>query len=55
MNDQIETPETDNVERHFQSVDDEDRAFLPPTRRIPLTEDDDAEGHVLDLDIERKR
>jgi hypothetical protein len=55
MNDHIETPEVDDVEGHFQPVDDEGRASLPPTRRIALTEDDDVEGHVLDLDIERKR
>lgn len=56
MNDHIETPEADDVEGHFQTIDDEGRASVPtPTRRVPITEDDDVEGHVLDLDIERKR
>jgi hypothetical protein len=59
MTEHIETPETEDVEGHFQVVDDEGRPSVPPTRRIALTEplsgDDDVEGHVLDLDIERKR
>jgi hypothetical protein len=55
MNEHIETPETDDVEGHFQAIDDEGRTSVPPTRSIPVTDDDDVEGHVLDLDIERKR
>ncbi|HEY3527633.1 MAG TPA: hypothetical protein VGK78_00665 [Nocardioides sp.] len=54
MNEYVE-PETDDVEGHFQLIDGEGRAEVPPTRRIPLSDDDDVEGHVLDLDIERKR
>jgi hypothetical protein len=48
-----ETDPTD-VEGHFQSIDGEGRTPLPPLR-APLSDDDDVEGHVLDLDIERKR
>ena len=56
MNEHIDRPETDDVEGHFQTIDDEGRASAPPTRRVVVTEeDDDVEGHVLDLDIERKR
>jgi hypothetical protein len=55
MSDHIEQPETDDVEGHFQAIDDEGRASLPQPARVPVTDDDDVEGHVLDLDIERKR
>ena len=56
MNEHIEQPDTDDVEGHFQLIDDEGRAAVPqPTRRVAVTQDDDVEGHVLDLDIERKR
>jgi hypothetical protein len=55
VNDHIEQPETDDVEGHFQPIDSEGRAAVPPPSRVPLTDDDDVEGHVLDLDIERKR
>jgi hypothetical protein len=51
----INQPETDDVEGHFQVIDDEGRTTPPPTRLVPVTDEDDAEGHVLDLDIERKR
>jgi hypothetical protein len=55
MNEHIETPGTDDVEGHVQAIDDEGRGSVPPTRRVPVTEEDDVDGHVLDLDIERKR
>ena len=55
MNDHIEQPGTDDVEGHFQVIDDEGRAAVPQPARIPVSDDDDVEGHVLDLDIERKR
>jgi hypothetical protein len=56
MSEHIETPESDDVEGHFQAIDDEGRTSIPPIRRVPITEDDDdVEGHVLDLDIERRR
>lgn len=57
MNDHVELPETEDVEGHFQVIDEEGRAPVPPTRRVPAVdgEGDDVEGHVLDLDIERKR
>jgi hypothetical protein len=55
MNDHIETPDTDDVEGHVQFADD---GFSPgpPTRRVlSVTDEDDVSGHVLDLDVERKR
>jgi hypothetical protein len=55
VNEHIEQPETDDVEGHFQAIDDEGRASAPQPARVPVTDDDDVEGHVLDLDIERKR
>lgn len=56
MSDRTELPETDDVEGHFQAIDEDGRAPMPPTRRVPAVDDeDDVEGHVLDLDIERKR
>ena len=55
MNDHIETPDTDDVEGHFQGIDAEGRATDPQPTRVAVTGDDDVEGHVLDLDIERKR
>jgi hypothetical protein len=55
VSDHIEQPDTDDVEGHFQGIDDEGRASAPAPKRVPVTEDDDVEGHVLDLDIERKR
>ena len=55
MNDHIEQPETDDVEGHFQTIESEGRTTAPPPARVPVTEDDDVEVHVLDLDIERKR
>ena len=55
MNDHIDQPETDDVEGHFQVIDDEGRAGVPGPTRIAVTDDDDVEGHVLDLDIERRR
>jgi hypothetical protein len=57
VNDHIEQPDTDDVEGHFQGIDDEGRASVPAPMRIAVTDDDDddVEGHVLDLDIERKR
>jgi hypothetical protein len=56
VNEHIDQPDTDDVEGHFQVIDDEGRAAVPPPARVAVTdEDDDVEGHVLDLDIERKR
>jgi hypothetical protein len=57
MSEHVEQPETDDVEGHFQIIDGEGRAQTPPTRRMSLVDsgDDDVEGHVLDLDIERRR
>jgi hypothetical protein len=56
VNEHIDQPDTDDVEGHFQVIDDEGRASVPPPARVAVTdEDDDVEGHVLDLDIERKR
>jgi hypothetical protein len=57
MSEHVEQPETDDVEGHFQIIDGEGRAQVPPTRRMNLVDagDDDVEGHVLDLDIERRR
>jgi hypothetical protein len=55
VNDHIEQPETNDVEGHFQVIDDEGRASVPGPTRIAVTDDDDVEGHVLDLDIERRR
>jgi hypothetical protein len=56
MNEHIETPDTDDVEGRFQPIDAEGRAEIPsPPRRVAVTEEEDVEGHVLDLDIERKR
>ena len=57
MNDHVELPDTDDVEGHFQLIDDEGRAEVPaPRRTIPVAgDDDDVSGHVLDLDIERRR
>jgi hypothetical protein len=55
VNEHIEQPETDDVEGHFQAIDDEGRASAPQPARLPVTDDDDVEGHVLDLAIERKR
>jgi hypothetical protein len=51
----IEQPDTDDVEGHFQGIDSEGRATVPPPARVALSDEDDVEGHVLDLDIERKR
>jgi hypothetical protein len=55
MNEHIETPETDDVEGHFLPIDDEGQIAVPHSRRPAITDDDDVAGHVLDLDIERKR
>jgi hypothetical protein len=59
MDHHLEQPDTgsdvDDVEGHFQGIDSEGRATAPPPARVVLFEDDDVEGHVLDLDIERKR
>jgi hypothetical protein len=55
MNEHIDQPDTDDVEGHFQAIDSDGRTTPPPPARVPVTEDDDVEGHVLDLDIERKR
>jgi hypothetical protein len=56
MSEHVDQPTTDDVEGHFQVIDDEGRTQIPPARRIPVADDDDdVEGHVLDLDIERKR
>lgn len=57
MNEHHDQPGTDDVEGHFQVIDDDGRAPVPPTRRVPVadSEGDDVEGHVLDLDIERRR
>jgi hypothetical protein len=55
LSEHIDRPDTDDVEGHFQVIDGEGRPEVPPTQRIALSEDDDVEGHVLDLDIERKR
>jgi hypothetical protein len=55
MNEHIETPETDDVEGHFLPIDDEGHIAVPHSRRPAITDDDDVAGHVLDLDIERKR
>ena len=55
MSEHIDQPETDDVEGHFQVIDDDGRTAVPPTRLVAVTDDDDVEGHVLDLDIERKR
>lgn len=56
MNEHIEQPATDDVEGHFQAIDSDGRATVPQPARVAITaDDDDVEGHVLDLDIERKR
>lgn len=56
MNEHIDRPDTDDVEGHFQTIDSEGRTTAPPPARVPVTEDeDDVAGHVLDLDVERKR
>jgi hypothetical protein len=56
MSEHIETPATDDVAGHFLPVDDEGQVGVPTTRRPVLDDDDDdVAGHVLDLDIERKR
>jgi hypothetical protein len=56
VNEHIDQPDTDDVEGQFQVIDNEGRAAVPPPARVAVTdEDDDVEGHVLDLDIERKR
>lgn len=57
MSEHIDQPDTDDVDGHFQVIDDEGRAPVPPTRRVPAVDSDgdDVEGHVLDLDVERKR
>lgn len=56
MNEHVDQPDTDDVEGHFQLIDGEGRAEQPPTRRLyAVVGDDDVEGHVLDLEIERKR
>jgi hypothetical protein len=57
MTEHIEQPETDDVEGHFLPVDDEGRTAVPHSRRPAILDDDedDVAGHVLDLDVERKR
>jgi hypothetical protein len=56
MDQHIDQPDAEDVEGHFQVIDGEGRVTAPPPARVALTdEDDDVEGHVLDLDIERKR
>jgi hypothetical protein len=55
VSEHIDQPDIDDVEGHFQVIDGEGRPEVPPVRRPAVTEDDDVEGHVLDLDIERKR
>lgn len=57
MNEHVEQPEQEDVEGHLQLIDDEGRPQLPAPGRLPLSadEDDDVAGHVLDLDIERRR
>jgi hypothetical protein len=57
MTEHIEQPETDDVEGHFLPVDDEGRTAVPHSRRPAILDDDedDMAGHVLDLDVERKR
>jgi hypothetical protein len=48
-----ETDPTD-VEGHFLPLDDEGNVDFAPHKDAPQA-GDDVEGHVLDLDIERKR
>jgi hypothetical protein len=48
-----ETDPTD-VEGHYLPLDDEGNVDFTPVRG-QAGADDDVEGHVLDLDIERKR
>jgi len=37
MNDHIETPDTDDVEGHFQGIDAEGRATVPQPTRVAVT------------------
>jgi len=48
-----ETDPTD-VEGHYLPLDNDGNVDFTPRKDLPAT-DDDVEGHVLDLDIERKR
>jgi hypothetical protein len=60
MNDHIETPDTDDVEGHVLFANDGQVPGAPARLRVAIDgpdygADDDVEGHVLDLDVERRR
>jgi hypothetical protein len=59
MNDHIDTPDTDDVEGHVLFANDGQVPSAPARLRVaidgPDNGEDDVEGHVLDLDVERRR
>jgi hypothetical protein len=58
-NEKVNSPEFEDVDGHFMAIDDEGRIdYAPhPPYAASLADDgdDDVEGHINDLDIERKR